>query len=397
MSNLGNPNCCCEVGLHYPWLTFETNTFGANMDAAHPNQIVRTPAVSISTPPSPNYLYTYCNFSTGTDDCNSPCYQMPTLAKDVIGQTIMRVEVDEDGCWDDCNDSSCWCDIPKDSTALKHYIDLDYPDVLNWVDQGPVEGGVGSNNAYPEHSIVMFDGIRYMATGEPDDADTPREPPPNRLSYEIDGDFGGWAANTPPLTRHDSVHTLGLRTEGVSYAWHLTQDVRVPFNKDHTYQSGERVYVQWSCASGSNEAPDSNNCFSYNFETDGDYYTSAPMSHYPSYSYCATKGCEACSLDNDSKVFDDWDSSTNYQRGEWAYYEGRDYVWLHTNPSSSYSNPEPDADGVYNFWYPLRFYCERFQLTDTPYESVTGTVGPSLFDIRSGWRGILILRTVSIL
>ena len=387
MSNLGNPNCCCEVGLHYPWLTFETNTFGANMDAAHPNQIVRTPAISLSTPPSPNYLYTYCNFSTGTDDCNSPCYEIPTIDREWDGtaEKWKRIKVDNtDGCWGACNDTSCWCDIPKDSTALKHYIDLDYPDVLNWVDQGPVEGGVGSNNAYPELSTVMYDGIRYMATGEPDDADTPREPPPNRLNYEIDGDFGGWAANTPPLTRHDSVHTLGLRKKGVSYAWHLTQDVREPFNKNRTYQSGERVYVQWSCASGATLAPDGDHCFEWGFKTDDDYETSAPMSHYPN-------DCDIGKASSTSELTSpEWDSGEEYEQGDSVYQKGREWAWLaSTKLSGPVTTPDPATPAADNYWYPVRFYCENFQLTTTPYNSLTGTVGPSLFDMRestnSGW------------
>ena len=117
MSNIGNPNCCCDIGLHYPWLTFETNTFGANGEAAYPNQIVRTPAVTVS-PTGTHHAYRYCNFIIPSgeldDGCETACYDIPTIGKPTVGQEVMRIEVEnDDGCWgsEDC----------KDTGLTKHY------------------------------------------------------------------------------------------------------------------------------------------------------------------------------------------------------------------------------------------------------------------------------------
>ena len=380
MSNLGNPNCCCEVGLHYPWLTFETNTFGANGDAEHPNQIVRTPVVTVSDT-TPDHQYRYCNFilpsGDGIDDCHGTpkaCYFMPTIEDKSTEDLPVRLEVKDDGCWGKCKNTLCWCDIPKDSTALKHYIDLDYPDVLNWVSQGPLEGGAGSNNAYPVNAIVMYNGIRYMAIAM-DDEVIPRQPPASRPDH--------WAARTPVLTRHDSVHTHGLRAEEGSYAWHLTQDVRVPFNKENIYQSGERVYVQWSCAEGTNETPGGEYCFDYSsLLTDSNYSTSAPLSEYP---YGLGGSIPDCVVDEDDQDWDLWDEDSEYYQGEYVYYKGRNWQWQ-LSTKYAMTTPDPtDYDNAGNYWRTTKFYCERFWLKETPYESVTGLVGPSLFDIGSGW------------
>ena len=160
MSNIGNPNCCCIAGRFYPWLTMETQTYGGNIDASYPQQIVRVPTVTTSIG---THQYVDCNFimpSSLLDGCSTACYDMPAITQ----RTEQRVEVDDYyGCWNECNDSLCWCDIAKDSSATKHYVDLQYPSMTihnsAWRVLGPRSGdipvaGVGSNNPYSIGSIV---------------------------------------------------------------------------------------------------------------------------------------------------------------------------------------------------------------------------------------------------
>ena len=191
MSNIANPGCCCEVGPYYPWLCYETKTQsnGAVAGLASSGQIVRVPIVTVS----------YAGFGSGGVPWYDANASYPAGAKVYISTTNKVWTANEDVSLSGMSAGPFNEDLWTEGVVV--------PDQDVSKKCAPVDGAPVTSTA--DKHWVPFDVINTI-TGSP----------------------------------IDEVANIALRTPGVSYAWHIVQDMRVFSNdfKPHvSYNSGDRI------------------------------------------------------------------------------------------------------------------------------------------------------------
>ena len=186
MSNIANPGCCCDlIAPYYPWLCYETRT-QAGGSLGESGQIVRVPLVTVS----------YQGYGSG----DVPTYD--PMSSYILGDKVYI-------------------------TSEKKVYTATGVVGLSGMPAGPFNSNVwGDGIAVPDTDVdkhCVDNGVAVTSTAEK-----------HYVKFDVFNSSGS------PI---DEVANMSLRTPGVSYAWHIVQDMRTVnnFSDSASYASGDLI------------------------------------------------------------------------------------------------------------------------------------------------------------